>query len=627
MMSLTQLKLSARARALTGLGLLALAGCGPPAHFPSEPTPSSQVPTTPGVPASVDHARSAAQYETQAATQAPTAQADTLLAATREWLAAGRAAEATRVLMRLNAMTLTGPQGNERALLNAETLMAAQHPQDAWQKITAMPEPTAIQGAQRFYLLKMRIALAAGRPVDAVLAEMASERLITAPPERNGMRSQLLAALREARDHGLKLDAQASQDPTVRGWLELGAIATAARGASLTADSEAARWRSRYPNHPANEVVSQAFPTQLPLTGLGARVALLLPLTGPAAGQASTVRDGFMSAYYQMPAANRPDLRVYDTGALPGPEAIAQARAAGSSFVVGPLTREDVAAVAATGAQAVPVLALNFLPPDRTAPSGLYQFALSPEDEARLVAHRLLADGHHRGIMLIPRGDWGTRVGEAFTRELTADGGSLISQAVYDPAGHDYGDELQSILHIDDSRARYQHLQNVLGGKLNFEPRRRADIEFVFVAAATATTARLLEPQLKFQYAGDVPSYSLSNAYEPDSVASNQDIDGLMYPDMPWMVTGDGSIDDIRNSISQAWENRAAWRSRLFAFGYDACQLMLAMSSKGRNPADAQVAGLTGMLHFDAERRVQRDLIWVQVRSGEPHRLADSTPN
>jgi outer membrane PBP1 activator LpoA protein len=147
------------------------------------------------------------------------------------------------------------------------------------------------------------------------------------------------------------------------------------------------------------------------------------------------------------------------------------------------------------------------------------------------------------------------------------------------------------------------------------------------MAAASATTARLIEPQLKFFYAGDIPSYSLSNAYEPDSTASNQDIDGLMYPDMPWMVTGDGSVDEIRNGIAQAWENRAAWRSRLFAFGYDACQLMLAMSASGRNPADAQVAGLTGMLHFDADRRVQRDLIWVQVRNGEPHRLADSSPN
>jgi outer membrane PBP1 activator LpoA protein len=628
MMSLTQLKLASWSRAaLVAAGAIALVSCGayPPVRLP-QAAPPPNAPTAPGLAAPADHARTAAQYETQAATQTPPAQADSWLAAAREWLAAGRPADAMRVLGRLNVPALTAPQATERSLLSAESSLATQHSQEAWQKIAALPEPTTASGSQRFFLLKMRIALADSRPVDAVLAEMAGERLAASAAERTTLRSQLLAALRDARDHGVKLDAQASQDPTVRGWLELGAIATATRGASLTADADAARWSSRYPNHPALEVLSQAFPTQIPITVGGARVALLLPLTGPAAAQASTVRDGFMSAYYQLPAANRPDLRLYDTGALPGPEAIAQARAAGSSFVVGPLTREDVAAVASTGAQSVPVLALNFLPPDHPAPNGLYQFALSPEDEARVVARRILADGHHHGIALIPRGDWGTRVGDAFTHELTAGGGSLIAVATYDPAEHDYGTALQSILHIDDSRARYQHLQGVIGGKLNFEPRRRADIEFAFIAAASATTARLIEPQLKFFYAGDVPSYSLSNAYEPDSTASNQDIDGLMYPDMPWMITGDGSTDAIRSSISQVWENRAAWRSRLFAFGYDACQLMLAMSAKGRSPADAQVAGLTGVLHFDTDRRVQRDLIWVQVHNGEPRRLADSTP-
>jgi len=295
--------------------------------------------------------------------------------------------------------------------------------------------------------------------------------------------------------------------------------------------------------------------------------------------------------------------------------------------VVGPLTREDVAAVASLGAPPVPVLALNFLPPDRPAPVGFYQFALSPEEEAQLVARRLLADGHHRGIALLPRGDWGTRVGESFTRELIAGGGNLIATASYNPSEHDYGSELQSVLHIDDSVARHQRLQSIIGGKLNFEPRRRGDIEFIFVAAPSAITARLLEPQIKFFYAGDVPNYALSNAYEPDSTASNQDIDGLMFPDMPWMLSGDGSIDDIRNGIQQAWDNRAAWRSRLFAFGYDACQLMVAMSARGQNPAGVQVAGLTGTLHFDADRRVQRDLVWVQIRNGEPRRLSAPTPN
>jgi len=98
-----------------------------------------------------------------------------------------------------------------------------------------------------------------------------------------------------------------------------------------------------------------------------------------------------------------------------------------------------------------------------------------------------------------------------------------------------------------------------------------------------------------------------------------------MYPDMPWMISGDSDMDAIRSGVAQAWQSRAAWRSRLFAFGYDACQLMLAMTGAGHNPAEAQVAGLTGELRFDPERRVLRDLLWVQIRNGEPRRLTSAT--
>jgi len=183
------------------------------------------------------------------------------------------------------------------------------------------------------------------------------------------------------------------------------------------------------------------------------------------------------------------------------------------------------------------------------------------------------------------------------------------------------------VLRVDDSNARHQRLQSVLGTKLNFEPRRRSDIEFIFVAPATATNARLIEPQLRYFYAGDVPSYTLSNAYEPDSTASNEDIDGLRYPDMPWMINDDAAVDTLRSSVQQAWADRTAWRTRLFAFGYDACQLMLAMGGPRHDPTEVQIDGLTGQLRFDAERRVQRELIWVQVRNGEPRRLLAAPPD
>ncbi len=86
-----------------------------------------------------------------------------------------------------------------------------------------------------------------------------------------------------------------------------------------------------------------------------------------------------------------------------------------------------------------------------------------------------------------------------------------------------------------------------------------------------------------------------------------------MYPEMPWMITSHSNLMELRDAVAENWGSRAAWRTRLFAFGYDACQLMLAMSTPAQAPAAAQIDGLTGQLHFDADRRIQRDLIWVRV--------------
>jgi outer membrane PBP1 activator LpoA protein len=573
-----------------------------------------------------DHEQAANIYERIAATRAASEQIDLLLSAAREWLAARRPAEALRMVSAISGPLSPG-QSLERSLIDADSALLSDRAAEAWQKITAIPESVGATSGSRYYPSKMQIALATDRLIDGVHAEMSAERYSVNAGETTQLRTALLAGLRTAQERGVKLDPASSSDPIVRGWLELGAIATDARGVSLTGAAEAAAWRAKYPNHPALEILPQALPAPLVSAAPGGRIALLLPLTGAAAALAATVRDGFQSAYDQLPQATRPDLRLYDTGALPPAEAISEARAAGSSSIVGPLTREDVAAVAALGSQSVPVLALNYLPVDQQAPSGMYQYALSPEDEARLVARRLLAEGHHRGIALVPRGDWGARVIDAFSRELAAGGASLISQAEYDSSENDYGYQLQSILRISDSEARHQRLQTILGTKLNFEPRHRADIEFVFMITEHANNARLMLQQLKYFYAGDIPTYALSNAYEPDSVDANRDIDGLIYPDMPWMVSGDGTIDQIRAQISQAWDGKAAWRERLFAFGYDACQLAIAMSGPHRNAATVQVAGLTGQLHFDASGRVLRDLLWVQVRDGEPRRLAASAAN
>jgi outer membrane PBP1 activator LpoA protein len=354
---------------------------------------------------------------------------------------------------------------------------------------------------------------------------------------------------------------------------------------------------------------AQPLPSEQP----GPHIALLLPITGRTASAAISVRDGFLAAYYQEPPAERPRVRIYDSGAAGIAELLSRASGQGADLIVGPLTREEVVAAAQFTGSRPPILALNFLPAEQPAPANFYQYALSPEDEARLVARRILADRHRRGVALVPQGDWGARVLAAFKQELTAGGGELITAATIDPALTDYSDAITTVLGITESETRYHRLESILGTRLQFEPRRRADLEFIF-APAPAATERLLRPQLRYHYAGDIPTYATSDAFEPDP-RLNQDLDGLIFPDMPWMLGGD-LAEAVRAAARAAWPSGALHRNRLFAFGFDAYRLAQALRSRSVS-GGLHIDGLTGRLSFDAERRVQRELDWAELHDGE----------
>ncbi|HTL19986.1 MAG TPA: penicillin-binding protein activator [Steroidobacteraceae bacterium] len=379
------------------------------------------------------------------------------------------------------------------------------------------------------------------------------------------------------------------------------------------AAGQAARYRELRSNATALAAAHPGTTRPVPPPGAGPHTALLLPVTGRAASAALSVRDGFMTAYYQVPANERPRLRIYDTGSMSIADALTQAMSAGADIIVGPLTREEVIAAADFPGLHVPLLALNFLPPERTPPPQFYQYALSPEDEARVVARRVLEDHHRRGVALVPAGEWGTRVLAAFRQELQAGGGDLLATGQIESGRTDYSSAITEVLRISDSTARFHRLESILGTKLQFEPRRRNDIEFIF-APAPANLERLLRPQLRFHFAGDIPTYATSDAFEPDPRA-NEDLEGLMFPDMPWMLGGE-LADAVHAATREAWPAGNAHRGRLFAFGFDAFRLTQALRHPGVN-GTISVAGLTGRLSLDPQRHVRRELGWAQLHDGE----------
>lgn len=347
------------------------------------------------------------------------------------------------------------------------------------------------------------------------------------------------------------------------------------------------------PSQPQPGVVS-AFPQDL---------ALLLPLTGPAEEVGEAVRDGFLSAYFQSDAASRPRVRIYDVAAMPVAAAVAKALADGAQFIVGPLTKDQVAAMAPLAGR-VPVLALNYLSDAGKAPDGFYQFALQPEEEARIVARRLVADGHLRGVCIVPDDAWGSRVETAFSTELQRLGGAVLDAQGYTRAQIDFTDIIDSELQI----------HNVKGEPATHRP----DAAFVFVAGPPGIV-RLIMPQLKFHFAGDIPVYSMPDGFAPDPGA-NADIDGLRFADMPWMVSGDPATAAIRDAVRAAWPAATTRRDRLYAFGFDAYHLVPALRSGYFNDG-AQLSGMTGRLRLDDHGRIRRELDWAVIKNGVPQPL------
>ena len=368
--------------------------------------------------------------------------------------------------------------------------------------------------------------------------------------------------------------------------------------------------------------LSQNYPTQ---------IAVLLPFSSvqqPDEGDCSigdcsnAIRDGFIASHLTgsttTPDGTVPTLKFYDTTLLGPQEAYLRAQIDGADFIVGPLLKSELEEIIGN-AGLIPTLALNFFDGDRSAPPNFYQFALAPEDEAREVARRVVANGTLNAVALVQNSDWGLRLLGSFRAELEALGGQLLQFRGYDSDSQDFSLTITTLLNIQSSNQRRQRLAANLGVPLEFEPRRRQDVDVIFVAT-DADAGRLLAPQLRFHYAGDIPTYATSAVYE--SYAGDSDLNGILFPDTPWVLSGDDTSSQLKASLETYWPQRTSpyWR-RFHGLGFDAYRLIPLLHN--RSERFSSIASLSGELSLGNDGRIHRRLPFAQFRNGRPFVIND----
>lgn len=606
-------------RLIQGLSLCLLAllaaACQTPTSQPERPGGDRQFAQAEKLAREGKYQEAAAVYETLAAQSPKELRDRLLLRAAREYLLAGSSEKVNATLAKLSA-SLPSQDAATRSQIAAELALVSKNPARALGELERIAQPYPRENAADILALRARAQFALNRPAAGVMTALDRERLLSTSQDIRANQRLIWEGLQQSAAGNADFKAPPGSSSLVAGWLDLGNAALASARNPFTAKNDLAAWRSRYPTHPANALLNEEV---LPELGVGLDyppvVALVLPLTGRQQVAGIAVRDGFFAALLQQDAQRRPQVNVYDSAAMGALTAYQRAIAEGAQFVVGPLLKEDVAAIGASRDVTVLTLALNQLPDGATASSLLFQFALDPEDEARQVAHRVVADGRSRGLVLLPNNDWGQRLYRAFDSELKSLGGAVAGVRYYDTSARDHSDAIAQLLLIDESRARARSLNALLGQRLEFEARRRSDAQFIFVGAFPAQ-GRTLRPTLRFFLADDLPVYATSDIFEPDTQANN-DLDGVIFPDMPWVISPDAVSTELRTALNRYWPARARGRGRLYAFGFDAYRIIPLLKAGKFGPTNA-VPGMTGLLSIDDHGRVRRELDWAQVTNGNP---------
>lgn len=331
-------------------------------------------------------------------------------------------------------------------------------------------------------------------------------------------------------------------------------------------------------------VVAQPLPEAPPReTG---HIALLLPLKSTAfAAAAEAVRDGFKAAAREPGATANLPIRHYPTTDQVEDIVAAYRNALqqGARLVVGPLTRNAVAALAASDFISVPTLALNTPESEQASPENLYLFSLSVEAESRQVARLAFIYGARKAVSIAAVTPLAKRAQQAFLDEWQKLGGEVIGQVPLPQWKEGYGVLTAAIAPLS------------------------ADMYFL---AADAEKSLLARPYLN----QGIPVYATSQSFSGKSQQyKSGGLNDVRFVDMPWLVQPDHPAVMVYPHATLATPDL----ERLYAFGIDAFRLGKALLNSPL-PNEFMLDGVTGKITLkEGSTSFLRESIPAQFQQGK----------
>ena len=539
--------------------------------------------------------------------------------------------QARQYLNAIDEQGLTQDLLIRKRVATAELEMIRGQPQRALEAIPAK----FIELSQKYQprILEIRAqALQDDKQIRASIeTRIALDALLENPDQLYRNRQLIWQSLSELSTEVISAWENSNTNPQLSAWLSLASIQKHPHETLHSLENRLQQWRHQYPQHGVPNHIIESIAKEWTSFRLSpVRVALLLPMTGRYSSVANAIYAGVITAHEFGESFNpSPEIILYDTGSNPvrARNYYDQAVNEGADFIIGPLQKEAVNTLARRTQLPVPSLLLNYtnITSMTTDLQNMFQFGLLPEDEAVQVAERALLDGHITALALVSDGDWGRRLLEAFTSRFFELGGVVLQSEYYISAQADYSTKIKKLLRLDQSEQRHRNIQSIIKQKTRFKPERRRDADFIFIAASPQQ-ARLLRPQLSYHYASDLPVYATSHIFSgKENISADQDINGVIYCDIPWLLSTDPTIELLRDSSNLKLSGGQSYLPRFAALGVDAYQIIPHLRRLAAYQHD-RYNGMTGKISIDEHNRIYRELIWAKFKDGHPQKLDSENP-
>ena len=523
----------------------------------------------------------------------------------------------------LSSVPLQDRQIEQLTLIHAQIALSQNLPEPALQYLDSIsPDNLASSDQERYLNSQAQAYIQLEQPENA-FTYLSQLLEISEPNKRSLIETLLWNTLTQTPSNKLEELKEQLTSADDLGWLELTNIFHSYSTLSTRIDLQIEQWHSKYPQHPASiELITSIKTLQSEIIFQPQTIAILLPQSGPFARAGEAIKTGIIAAFMNQNNNDyQPELRFYDTGEMAEQALNTYDRAVheGADLIIGPLSKGHVSSLANREALAVPTLALNSISTDITT-ENLFLFGLPPEDEAQQVAEKAWLDGYNHALTLVPEGKWGERLSNMFSMAWKNFGGQSIETQRFDPSAQDFSKPLQALLNLDESQKRIRDIKWLLGQEVRTEPRRRQDVDFIFLAA-TPQQARQIRPQLKFFYAENIPIYATSHLYtgmlNPEK---DHDMNDILFCDMPWVL----NPSSLWQNIHAHWPKLAPSYKRLYALGLDSYNIVPHLRRLSAYKFQ-YFSGYTGNLSIDSQQRVNRELLWARFVNGKAIRLADDS--